>query len=416
MPLDLSPTIEQECQQHIVAGLKESRERFRSFVSIRNAADAVGATVIRAFGQKRQKPGWLTAAVVANFVRDRVDAIFEAQRRGTDLLTDELPAVHEPELTAAKVVNELRTLPWRYEAWFSVPLIPLALPHGNFVLDDTCRLIRSDRTTSEVYSLTPVDDSDAASHHRQYPESVLPDQVYLVGTKVGYIQESERFDDLREFANAAKGLLGLLLVQGGVYFELLGHRAPPPAVPILLFRLNAENERPAPGMCRWFSHDDSATLLRMRPRAEWSSSEDARATLEHVRPAFRDNATRTAARWFLDSFAGAEGPLQVVQATIVLEILLGDRRESDLLGLASLLSNRLAYLIGQTPKQRREIVADVKRLYDLRSKIVHSGVAEMDEEGRHALFDLQRYARLALHSQIGGLAEDDKMGDRPSSG
>lgn len=108
--------------------------------------------------------------------------------------------------------------------------------------------------------------------------------------------------------------------------------------------------------------------------------------------------------------------MQLVQAAIVLEILLGDRAEADLMGLASLLANRLAYLIGHSPNERRRIVSDFKRLYDFRSRVVHAGAAEIDDSGRQALFDLQKYARLALHAQIGGLADDERLDGLSSSG
>jgi hypothetical protein len=99
--------------------------------------------------------------------------------------------------------------------------------------------------------------------------------------------------------------------------------------------------------------------------------------------------------------------VQIVQATVALEILLGDRIEAEALGLGTLLANRLAYLTGQTPTDRQHILTEFKRLYDLRSRIVHSGKTRLDDDERQALSDLQRHMQYALHEQIAGFGREE---------
>jgi hypothetical protein len=90
-----------------------------------------------------------------------------------------------------------------------------------------------------------------------------------------------------------------------------------------------------------------------------------------------------AGRWLLDSHSGKNELLSFVQATVALEILLGDKHVSDVMGLGELLRNRCAYLIGKTHSQRDEILNDFRKIYEVRSKIVHRG---KDRLTGHALF------------------------------
>lgn len=417
MPLDLDAASERRCRELLAAGVAEAKDGpFLSFVSIRGTDERVGDAVIAGFGRKRQKPAWLTSQLIAAFVRDRFDELIDAQRRQFGVSAPEVPALNAPDATADSILNALRTLPWHYEAMVPIPLAPEILPAQELELDTSFRLVTYDNSAAAAFVLPAAVDDDANYYLRQYPRGVLSDTVYLVGKKIGYIRASDHLEDLQEFANATKGLLGLLYLQGLIGTELFGSHAPPPAVPVIVYR--TDNQRASVFECtyRWFRHDDSAAVRRMGRARSLPPYADPKEVLMYMRPAFRDNPTRTAARWYLDSVTTEGGPLQVVQAAIVLEILLGDQSESDLMGLTSLLANRLAYMISRSPTQRRLIISEFKRLYTLRSKIVHAGSAELDDVGREALRDLQKYAQAVLREQIIGLADDERFAKPSASG
>lgn len=81
-----------------------------------------------------------------------------------------------------------------------------------------------------------------------------------------------------------------------------------------------------------------------------------------------------AAQWFFDGYSqGPDQLLQFIQTMVVLEILLGDKASSDQTGLNVLLRNRCAYLIGNSQEDRAELLEWFQKIYDVRSKIVHSG-------------------------------------------
>jgi hypothetical protein len=109
---------------------------------------------------------------------------------------------------------------------------------------------------------------------------------------------------------------------------------------------------------------------------------DMRRSWHAIAAALRRNDERlkNAGRWLFESYCGSNGLLQVVQATVSLEILLGDRSDSDDIGIQKLLANRAAYLIATSSAERETLLKDVKSIYKIRSKIVHSGVNELRGE------------------------------------
>jgi hypothetical protein len=87
----------------------------------------------------------------------------------------------------------------------------------------------------------------------------------------------------------------------------------------------------------------------------------------------RRNSMRVSLLRHLESFGGADEMLSFVQAAVVLEILLGDKAASDVVGLGELLRNRCAYLISRSQAEREQILQDFQRIYAVRSNIVHAG-------------------------------------------
>ncbi|MBA2399848.1 MAG: hypothetical protein H0V72_14315 [Bradyrhizobium sp.] len=81
-----------------------------------------------------------------------------------------------------------------------------------------------------------------------------------------------------------------------------------------------------------------------------------------------------AAQWFFDGHSqGPDQLLKFIQTMVVLEILLGDKPSSDQTGLSVLLRNRCAFLIGNSQEDRAELLQWFQKIYEVRSKIVHSG-------------------------------------------
>ena len=89
--------------------------------------------------------------------------------------------------------------------------------------------------------------------------------------------------------------------------------------------------------------------------------------------------------WLFDSFCGNNELLSFIQATVTLEILLGEKSESEKMGLSNLLKNRCAYLLGKTNKERTEILHDFEKIYNVRSYIVHRGHPKLNSDEQQLL-------------------------------
>jgi hypothetical protein len=113
-----------------------------------------------------------------------------------------------------------------------------------------------------------------------------------------------------------------------------------------------------------------------------------------------------AGKWLLDSYSGKNELLSFVQATVALEILLGDKAVSDLVGLGELLRNRCAYLVGKTHAQRNEILDDFKKIYDIRSKIVHRGKDRLKRNEKELLYTLRWLVSRVIQEELERIERD----------
>ena len=71
-----------------------------------------------------------------------------------------------------------------------------------------------------------------------------------------------------------------------------------------------------------------------------------------------------ASQWLFESYFGNNELLSYIQATIVIEILLGDKAKSDIMGLTELLANRSAYLIGKSFSGREKMLKEFREIYN----------------------------------------------------
>jgi hypothetical protein len=122
-----------------------------------------------------------------------------------------------------------------------------------------------------------------------------------------------------------------------------------------------------------------------------------------------------ASQWLLDSYSGRNDLLSFVQTVVVMEILLGEKAISDLLGLGELLRNRCAYLIGDSHKEREEILTEFKQIYELRSRIVHRGKAKLNLAERVLFSKLQWMCRRVIQEEVKLLKEDLSTSEQSQS-
>lgn len=115
-----------------------------------------------------------------------------------------------------------------------------------------------------------------------------------------------------------------------------------------------------------------------------------------------------AGQWLLDSYIGKNELFSFVQTTVAMEILLGEKSKSDIIGIGELLRNRCAYLIGKSHSQRASILEDFNRIYTVRSDIVHKGKSRLNSEEKRLFNKLQWMCRRVIEEELNLLVKDRK--------
>lgn len=278
--------------------------------------------------------------------------------------------------------------------FFIRPAVKEAMQGDEFVLSNTIRLV----TGSDLEGTYPKEPPESAARAGLFPRSVgvSEDVVYLRADVAGFVPTLGVTRPLEDFSATVRAFYGL-----GIALRLFRAGSAPPGQvterPVLVF------EAAAPDAFDFREpHQFGAEVnrgidgIRVDPLGNKFTEDQlrriARETLEEIRDVFSADAEAAegvlrAAQWLFDSHGGGNQLLSYVQATVALEILLGDKAASDQVGLGELLRNRCAYLIGSSRSQREEILDDFNRIYFTRSRIVHQGKSRLS---RSDLRDLSR--------------------------
>jgi hypothetical protein len=85
---------------------------------------------------------------------------------------------------------------------------------------------------------------------------------------------------------------------------------------------------------------------------------------------------RTALEWSFDADSSDNQTLSLIQACIGLEALLGDDAQDE--PVVARLADRCAYVLGKSEKERIDIRKRFRRIYEIRSKLVHGRRARIN--------------------------------------
>lgn len=107
----------------------------------------------------------------------------------------------------------------------------------------------------------------------------------------------------------------------------------------------------------------------------------------------REGATTLfrSAKWLCESVLSEDPVSAFVQAAVSMEILIGEKDPKDAsdISITALLRNRCAYALARNHAERRKISVLVKDIYDVRSKIVHTGRDSLTQKERSLLSELR---------------------------
>ncbi|MFG1690690.1 hypothetical protein ACGF5M_00805 [Gemmatimonadota bacterium] len=321
---------------------------------------------------------------------------FQSEVPSTPLCS--LPGYEDTEALATRLLSDFQSLPWRYLLMVSIPGAAADPVLGAFVDDRV--------PVSDSLSIKRWKESDAGVSHElpkenlfgfltPYAAGLTAGSTYLCEQTEGYVGPYGVTTPLFDYSLKLRGLLGIALALR--LWEPGGSRYATPRRKSIIVLRETDGQWQYQGT-HHLSYEDTEGIdsLRLFSRvSELESPEQAlfvRKDWAQVQIAFQSgrkgDAIVRAGQWLFDSYCGTNELLKFVQAAVSLEILLGDKAATDLVGLGELLANRCAYLIGKTRSQRDEILRDFRQIYETRSKIVHRGHSRLTNE------DLERLSKL----------------------
>ncbi|QNE31861.1 hypothetical protein F1C10_07895 [Sphingomonas sp. NBWT7] len=129
-------------------------------------------------------------------------------------------------------------------------------------------------------------------------------------------------------------------------------------------------------------------------RIPWLEGALERANLIISSP--NSKTLQLATKWFFDSFKGTDDTLKYIRLMVTIEILLGEHADTSKASLGELLGNRLAYLIGKNHQDRAEVLNEFKKIYGVRSSILHHGKHKLSSLEHSYISRLRTYCERAI--------------------
>jgi hypothetical protein len=349
--------------------------------------------------------------------------------KSVTLSLTKIAGYNEPNVIAERLINDFDSLPWEYclsiklendfgelfeksiKSFSICDSIKLIVPDDNFCKEFPLRsgIEARDQSLSPGTWLTGLTGLSGLS-----PAEWDQSSTYFQVRVTGFIGKYGETTPLMEAISLLKSFLGVGIAIRLFKFNYT-YRSTPTKANFLIHRRFAD-EWVIEGLHDLetsFSdtfHDlvfhDLGGYLKSEPeKVNWM---DAR--IREINSVFthKEKAQKIirASQWLFDSYCGKNELLSFVQTTVVLEILLGEKAISDVMGLSELLRNRCAYLISKSHKQREDILNNFRKIYDVRSNIVHRGKDKLNIDERSLFYNLQWMCRRVIQKEIELLQND----------
>jgi len=336
----------------------------------------------------------------------------------------EIPEYTDPVEVAENLVSQFQSLPWEYTLIVKFPLpsnCGIQSPEGklNYNISEDLSLIVPDDSFTENFPITPAESKIGApifdhifGESREWDNNFF----YLQGKTVGFIEDLISTPAAEDFQQFVKSFLGCGLAIN--FFDFRSQISDSYRKKSVYIYQNSQekNNELEP---KEYTIDESEKIESIKLKyydfqddplvwGKWLSKSLTRLSNVFTKKEQNEKIIN-ACRWYFDSFCGSNDLLSFIQATVSLEILLGEKAPNEGIGLTELLSNRCAYLIGISQKQRSEILQDFKKIYNTRSQIVHRGKNRLNPEEYTSLRKLRWICSRVITEEIELLEADEKM-------
>lgn len=413
-----------ECQRRLNEFLVEALPHFEvqhgnllrstSFSELNRASDILPKY------QKDQAAQWISDNPVGDFAHDtlseKLRSLYSYQKEQPPRPLIELPEFQNVAAEASDLVESFISLPWHYSLFVRLPLNSTDFTAGAFgtkrlPLSDSLAMVQGKEISENLYPVIGGEEEPLSLtfflNYRKGPARWRPESFYLQGDVYGFVPEFRSTTPVEDFEFAVRSFAGL-----GLAVEAFSLKRMPSMVPLELeVFVYRESDQ---GMELRRSHAIRAEYGESLGKLDWADTlkglptEKAKSFLErrqaYLMVAFNDSPElrrlRRAGQWYFDSLCGANELLSFVQATVALEIVLGEKAVSNIVGLGELMANRCAYLIGKTGRERTEVLQKFRSLYATRSQIVHSGKNRLTGRERADLWELRWMCKRVIQEEL----------------
>lgn len=331
------------------------------------------------------------------------------------------------ESASEKLLGELCSLPWEYEVRYELPEVfgsPLRNAAPDFVLDSQTNLFAPSEASDRMF---PLHSENSKRNDWLFgPPGLIAlptvrswnkNTSYFSSNRKGFIPGTIQTEPVQAFIRQLKGFLGLAIAVRLVipennpvlqvvqpnrksYFTVHQIKNEVPEI-ICTYEMRADISN----FISSLNINDLDGKISENQMDDWISGRLIRMKTVFSNPEKSERIFR-ASQWLFDSYLGGNELLAFIQTTIAIEILLGKDSAKGEISLSELLSNRCAYLIGDTHSQRHDILSDFREIYRIRSEIVHRGKSKLRSTER-VLFDKLRWiCRRVIDEEITLIEKD----------
>ncbi len=329
-----------------------------------------------------------------------------------------IPAFRNPTAVSKRIVDEFASLPWNYSIALAMPkaLADLITPEGRVItLSERMILVAPNDAYQAAYPVPSEDNTSTQwSVYRFVPDGTTKGNAYLKLEATGFISSHGTTATLETVQSTMKEFAGLGIA--------LGLFAPPEHLddltePRLVVHRRDDEKWVFDCELHWEAHQSLVLAeLELDPAFDDLSPDEFTAVhlqheLQRIAAVFSSTRTqriRRATQWLFDSICEHDLPLAFVKAAVVMEVLLGEKAASDVVGLSELLANRLAFLVGPTPDERDQLILRFKEVYAVRSRIVHEGKSTLSTREREQLEELRGMCCRVIKRELSLLGHDTK--------
>ena len=438
--------------EHAQKKVEKERKREEDRKRKTEAAKVAAVTKLKALLEAEHKSKEITLSTIYGFQetealidKDSVKILHEEV--GGDLMTfffnengysiyDEKPI--EITKLAENTIESVSTLPWSYHYLISLPFSNRVQAEESRPIGTMGHLIKGSSGNTSMYVGTMTTSREifgsAIARAMAGIEDLPPlrfdeNHFYLKFELKGYVRKSNETLIHQNIETLSKAFLGLGLANG--LFEI--DRSSRPAVNhryIRSFMVKSHEYLEVEDAD--FASVDKALLGKIKvslpqPPIPTKGMEIFKvdeevfrknrqdAALWQINKAFQSNDAgtrlRRAGRWYFEAEAAADSRLKVIQFATVLEILLGqklnDRDDgseeldsSNQVSLTTLMADRCAFALGNKDEERKLYYKKFKKVYNLRSRILHDGHEAVSRKDIIILRELEYLVRELLKSEL----------------